>query len=137
MNLRATVESAAVKTVMGLPERVQRVAAGRPLVLDGQTLATDLHLMLRLQQVARRGELGAADIARGRAAMRDNAALVAVARAAGAPHAKGAGVELLATVGEPVHAGQACFRVFAEAATRLDNAWDATQRLGAFQCKRD
>lgn len=67
----------------------------------------------------------------------DNAALVAVARAAGAPHAKGAGVELLATVGEPVHAGQACFRVFAEAATRLDNAWDATQRLGAFQCKRD
>lgn len=77
MNLRATVESAAVKTLMGLPERVQRVAAGRPLVLDGQTLATDLQLMLRLQQVARRGELGAADVAAGRAAMRANAAIVA------------------------------------------------------------
>lgn len=74
MNLRTTVESAAVKTVMGLPERVQRLAAGRPLVLDGQTLATDLHLMLRLQQLARRAELGAAEIAKGRAAMRDNRA---------------------------------------------------------------
>lgn len=77
MNLRATVESTAVKTVMGLPERVQRVIAGKPLVLDGQTLATDLQMMLRLQQVARRGELGAADLAAGRAAMRANAALVA------------------------------------------------------------
>lgn len=77
MNLRTAVESTALKTVMALPERVQRVVAGRPLVLDGQTLATDLHLMLRLQQVARRDELGAADIAVGRAAMLANASLVA------------------------------------------------------------
>lgn len=75
MNVRTTVETTALRTLMGLPEKVQRVLGGRPLVLDGQTLAADLQLMLRLQQVARRGELGAADIAAGRAAMRANAAL--------------------------------------------------------------
>lgn len=39
---------------MGLPEKVQRPLAGRAIVLDGQTLATDLQVMLRLQSVARR-----------------------------------------------------------------------------------
>ncbi|HWI42592.1 MAG TPA: alpha/beta hydrolase [Nocardioides sp.] len=76
MNLRATAESVAVKALMGLPARVQRAAAGRPLVLDGQTLAPDLHLMLRLQQLVRPSELGDPDLAAGRAEMRANAALV-------------------------------------------------------------
>lgn len=75
MNVRTTVETTALRTLMGLPEKVQRVLAGRPLVLDGQTLAADLQLMLRLQQVARRGDLGAADIAAGRESMRANAAV--------------------------------------------------------------
>ncbi|THJ02382.1 alpha/beta hydrolase [Nocardioides sp.] len=39
---------------MGLPEKVQRPLAGRPVVRDGQTLATDLQLLLRLQSLARR-----------------------------------------------------------------------------------
>ena len=76
MNLRATAESVALKSLMGLPAAAQRVIAGKALVLDGQTLATDLQVMLRLQQLARRGELGVPDIARGRADLRANAGLV-------------------------------------------------------------
>lgn len=76
MNVRTTVETIALRSLLGLPEPVQRVLGGRPVVLDGQTLAPDLQLMLRLQQIARRGELGAEEIAAGRAAMRANATLV-------------------------------------------------------------
>lgn len=63
-----------------------------------------------------------------------NAAAVAIARAAGAPHAKGAGLLLLHDLAEPIRAGQPAFRVHAETASRLANAWDTTQRLNAFQC---
>ena len=76
MNVRTTVETLALRSLMGLPEPVQRVLGGRVTVLDGQTLAPDLRLMLRLQQIARRGDLGAEEIAAGRAAMRANAAIV-------------------------------------------------------------
>lgn len=76
MNVRTTVETLALRSLMGLPEPVQRVLGGRGAVLDGQTLAPDLRLMLRLQQIARRGDLGAEEIAAGRAAMRANAAIV-------------------------------------------------------------
>ena len=38
---------------MALPERVQGLLAGRPVVLDGQTLAPETQLMLRLQRLAR------------------------------------------------------------------------------------
>jgi acetyl esterase len=51
---RTVVEAAAVKVLMGLPEKAQRPLAGRAVVLDGQTLAADLQLMLRLQAIARR-----------------------------------------------------------------------------------
>lgn len=76
MNLRTTVESAALKSLMALPGPAQRVVAGRPLVLDGQTLATDLQVMLRLQRIARKADLAGPDIATGRAEMRANAGLV-------------------------------------------------------------
>lgn len=65
----------------------------------------------------------------------DNAALVSLARAAGAPHAKGAGVQLLHPVGEPGKAGETVLRVYAETPSRLANAWDAAQRLTAFECR--
>ena len=42
------VQGRVYATVMGLPLRVQRVLAGRPVVRDGQTLATDTQLSLRL-----------------------------------------------------------------------------------------
>lgn len=64
----------------------------------------------------------------------ENAAAVAIARAAGAPHAKGAGLVLLHDLGEPLRGGQPAFRVYAETPSRLANAWDTTQGLGAFQC---
>ncbi|MEK6976495.1 MAG: thymidine phosphorylase [Candidatus Thermoplasmatota archaeon] len=65
----------------------------------------------------------------------DNASAVALARAAGAPHAKGAGLLLLHELGEPIKAGQPAFRVHAETSFRLANAWDAAQALSAFQCR--
>jgi acetyl esterase len=38
---------------MALPERVQRALAGRPVTVDGHTLAADVQLMLRLQRLGR------------------------------------------------------------------------------------
>jgi acetyl esterase len=38
---------------MALPPRAQRLLAGRPFVRDGQTLAVDVQLALRLQRIAR------------------------------------------------------------------------------------
>jgi AMP phosphorylase len=64
-----------------------------------------------------------------------NADLVRIARAAGSPQSKGAGILLLRGIGEAVGAGQATFRVYAETAAHLANAWEATQRLVGFQCK--
>lgn len=65
----------------------------------------------------------------------DNATLVSLARAAGAPHGKGAGVLLMQPVGEAAKAGDVVFRVYAETASRLANAWDAAQLLTAFHCR--
>jgi acetyl esterase len=42
-----------LRTALGLPERVQRVLAGRRVTIDGQTLAVDTQLMLRLQRLVR------------------------------------------------------------------------------------
>lgn len=76
MNLRTTVESAALKTLMALPGPAQRAIAGRPVVLDGQTLATDLQVMLRLQRLARKADLSNPDIPLGRTEMLTSAQLV-------------------------------------------------------------
>jgi acetyl esterase len=38
---------------MRLPERIQRALGGRPVVVDGQTLAADVQLQLRLKRLAR------------------------------------------------------------------------------------
>jgi AMP phosphorylase len=65
----------------------------------------------------------------------ENRSIVTIARAAGSPQSKGAGVLLLAGIGEAVSSGQALFRVHAETAAHLANAWDATQRLAGFQCR--
>jgi len=47
-----SVERVVLSTALGLPEPVQRRLAGRPVVVDGQTLATDTQLMLKLAKVA-------------------------------------------------------------------------------------
>lgn len=64
-----------------------------------------------------------------------NADLVRIARAAGSPQSKGAGILLVRGIGEAVGAGQATFRVYAETSAHLANAWETTQRLVGFQCR--
>lgn len=43
----------ALHAALGLPEQVQRRLAGRPVTIDGQTLAVDTQLMLRLERLVR------------------------------------------------------------------------------------
>ena len=76
VSIRTAVEARTLATLMGLPARAQRLVSGGALVLDGQTLAPDVQVMLTLQRLARKGDLAGESIAEGRAAMRENAALV-------------------------------------------------------------
>ncbi len=48
VSIRQRVEATATRGGMALPGRVQRALAGRPVVIDGQTLAPELQLMLRM-----------------------------------------------------------------------------------------
>lgn len=52
MNLQHRIEAGVLKGAMGLPERVQQLLAGKPVVIDGQTLAPETQLMLKLQKLA-------------------------------------------------------------------------------------
>ena len=67
--LAATAERRGLAAAMALPERVQRVLAGRPVTIDGQTLAPDVQLMLRLQRLARVPGAETLPMARGRVAL--------------------------------------------------------------------
>ncbi len=51
--LKNRLEALTLKAALGLPEPVQRRLAGKRIVKDGQTLATDTQLMLRLQRLVR------------------------------------------------------------------------------------
>ena len=55
---------------MALPEAAQRRLAGRPVTIDGCTLATDVQLMLRLQRLARVPGAETVPLAQGREAVR-------------------------------------------------------------------
>ena len=68
-------EQLVFRAAMGLPEVVQRRLAGRPVVHDGQTLAVDTQLMLRLQHVVREPVVENLPISLGRAALRRQAIL--------------------------------------------------------------
>jgi acetyl esterase len=57
-SLRTSVESVVLRAAMALPESVQRVLLRNPVVLDGQTLSTELQMMLKLQDVTRQPGLG-------------------------------------------------------------------------------
>jgi acetyl esterase len=50
---RHALERTALAAGLSLPEGAQRALAGRPVRVDGNTLATDVQLMLRLQRLAR------------------------------------------------------------------------------------
>ncbi|MCY7395739.1 MAG: alpha/beta hydrolase [Nocardioides sp.] len=67
--LRTQLETAVFRAALGLPARVQRLLVGAPVVRDGQTLATDTQLMLRLQQVVREPGAETLPVPQGRVAL--------------------------------------------------------------------
>ena len=75
-DLQEKFETALLRGPMALPEKVQRVLAGKPVVREGQTLATEIQLMLRLQQVARITPAEELDWAPARAALARQSRLV-------------------------------------------------------------
>ena len=92
MHLPVPLEALALRTALGLPERVQRLLAGRPVVVEGQTLATDTQLMLRLQRLVREPTPETRPIPEGRRA------ILRQTRVAGGSHPIGAVKDVL--VGE-------------------------------------
>jgi acetyl esterase len=75
--VRTRLERAALAGAMAPPERAQRALAGRPVTIDGNTLATDLQLMLRLQRLARVPGAETLPLAEGRDVLRATSALTA------------------------------------------------------------
>ncbi len=57
-----------MRTIYALPRPVRRLLAGRPIRIDGQELALDMQLLLRLQRLSG-VELGGGDVAAARAAL--------------------------------------------------------------------
>lgn len=51
--LQTQVESLILRATLALPEGVQRTLLRRPVVIDGQTLATETQLMLKLQELTK------------------------------------------------------------------------------------
>src|SRR4051794_38730419 len=77
MKVRNRVERAGLVAALALPERVQRVLAGRPVRIDGNQLATDVQLMLRMQRLARLPGAETLPLAEGREVVRETAVLTA------------------------------------------------------------
>ncbi len=63
------LKSLTFKAALNLPPRVQRRLAGRHVTVDGQTLAVDTQLMLRLEKVAREPEVATLPVSEGRRAL--------------------------------------------------------------------
>jgi acetyl esterase len=84
VSLKDAVERRILKTATSLPDRVQRVVAGRPIVIDGQQLAPDIQAMLRLQRLAREATAETMPMDQGRAAIRHHSALAGGDQAIGA-----------------------------------------------------
>ena len=53
VSMRSRLERTALAGAMALPARAQRALAGRPVTIDGNTLASDVQLMLRMQRLVR------------------------------------------------------------------------------------
>lgn len=58
-----------------------------------------------------------------------NRDLVKIARSAGTPNSKGAGIELFAKIGDKVKEGKPLYRVYSESMTKLDNAIKLVETL--------
>ncbi|MBA2954581.1 alpha/beta hydrolase [Nocardioides sp. CGMCC 1.13656] len=77
MNALEPVETLLLRAALALPPRVQRVLAGRPVVVDGEPLAVDTQLMLRIQRLIREPAAESLPIPEGRRAIRRHTRLVA------------------------------------------------------------
>jgi acetyl esterase len=80
------VKGSVLRGVMGLPEPVQRALAGRRLVIDGQTLATDTQVMLRLEKVVREPSTESLPLDAGRRLLVKHALLAGREQPIGAVH---------------------------------------------------
>jgi acetyl esterase len=69
VNAATRVKTVFFVRVMSLPPGVQRRLAGRPIVIEGNQLATQAQLMLRLQRVAREPATETLPLAEGRVAL--------------------------------------------------------------------
>ena len=67
MDIQHEVEKRVLTGALALPENLQRRLGGRPVRLDGQTLAADTQLMLRLQRLGRQPDIGRLPIPQARA----------------------------------------------------------------------
>lgn len=76
MKIVERLEALTLGAALALPAGIQRVLAGPPVVLDGQTLAVETQLMLRLQQLAREPAVETLPIPEGRHALNRQAVLV-------------------------------------------------------------
>lgn len=80
------VERAVVRAIMALPERVHRIAAGRPRHSEGQTLAADLQMSLRLDQLTGEPAIESLSIPEGRQQYRRLTRLLGGTQRIGATH---------------------------------------------------
>ena len=94
MTLAQRLETLTLQAALALPGPVQRLLAGRPVSRDGQTLATETQLLLRLSRLTRQPAAESLPIPEGRRA------LVRQARAVGGSQPVGA-VADLAVAGLP------------------------------------
>jgi acetyl esterase len=75
--LPAPIEHRFLKTVCGLPPRVQRLLFGAPPEIEGQRLASDLHVLIRIAELAGSDEFAdGADVAEARRERRHEAEVV-------------------------------------------------------------
>lgn len=75
--LQLRLETLSLRAALALPGRLQRVLAGRAIVRDGQTLAVDTQLMLRMQRLVREPGAETLPIPEGRAAILRHAGMTA------------------------------------------------------------
>ncbi|QIX25474.1 alpha/beta hydrolase [Nocardioides sp. JQ2195] len=84
MSLEHHLKKLTVVGVLALPEPIKRRLAGKPVVVDGQTLDLDTQLLLKLQKVAREVAAESLPIEQGRARLAAQSALVGGAQPIGA-----------------------------------------------------
>ena len=76
MTIFARLEVLTLRGALALPERLQRLLAGRPVVLDGQTLDVGTQLMLRMQRLVREPAVESLPVPEGRRALARQSAMV-------------------------------------------------------------